>query len=41
MPKDALLKLKELVQALPKDVNGQKIKLLELNKDKKEELYML
>jgi len=40
-PKDTLLKLEEPVRASPKDVNGQKTKLLELDKDKKEKLCML
>jgi len=40
-PKDALPKLEEPVQVSPKDVNGQKTKLLELNEDEKEELCIL
>ena len=37
-PVDKLPKLKEPAWAVPKDVNSQKTKLLELDKDKKEEL---
>ena len=38
---DVLLKLKEPVRATPKDVNNQKTKLSELDKDEKEELRTL
>jgi len=40
-PADELLKLKEPTQASPKDVNSQKTKLSELNKDEKKELWIL
>ena len=38
---DELLKLKEPTWALPKDVNSQKTKLLELDEDEKEDLWIL